>query len=90
MEAFGILRNSHDFDDQEADEHLCCDDSSRGKIETPTVIEFGAGRGYLTQMLADCYGIQKVFLVERRSYKLKVCCVEPDRKMHVSFQSYES
>ncbi|RWR94504.1 tRNA:m4X modification enzyme TRM13 [Cinnamomum micranthum f. kanehirae] len=71
LEAFGIIGNSHDFDDQEADEHLCCDDSSRGKIETPPVIEFGAGRGYLTQMLADCYGIQKVFLVERRSYKLK-------------------
>lgn len=38
----------------------------------PAVVEFGAGRGYLTQMLADCYGIQKVFLVERKSYKLKV------------------
>ncbi|KAJ4844780.1 hypothetical protein Tsubulata_003493 [Turnera subulata] len=37
----------------------------------PAVVEFGAGRGYLTQMLADCYGIEKVFLVERKSYKLK-------------------
>ncbi|XP_024018181.1 tRNA:m(4)X modification enzyme TRM13 homolog [Morus notabilis] len=37
----------------------------------PAVVEFGAGRGYLTQMLADCYGIQKVYLVERKSYKLK-------------------
>lgn len=37
-----------------------------------TVVEFGAGRGYLTQMLADCYGIKKVLLVERKSYKLKV------------------
>ncbi|CAB4271841.1 unnamed protein product [Prunus armeniaca] len=37
----------------------------------PAVVEFGAGRGYLTQMLADCYGIKKVFLVERKSYKLK-------------------
>lgn len=36
------------------------------------VVEFGAGRGYLTQMLADCYDIKKVLLVERRSYKLKV------------------
>ncbi|CAA6662161.1 unnamed protein product [Spirodela intermedia] len=35
------------------------------------VVEFGAGRGYLTQMLADCYGIRGVYLVERRSYKLK-------------------
>ncbi|KAK9723693.1 hypothetical protein RND81_05G018400 [Saponaria officinalis] len=36
-----------------------------------TVVEFGAGRGYLTQILADCYGISRVFLVERKSYKLK-------------------
>ncbi|CAH2072077.1 unnamed protein product [Thlaspi arvense] len=35
------------------------------------VVEFGAGRGYLTQMLADCYGVKKVYLVERKSYKLK-------------------
>ncbi|CAK7348513.1 unnamed protein product [Dovyalis caffra] len=35
------------------------------------VVEFGAGRGYLTQMLADCYGIDRVFLVERKAYKLK-------------------
>ncbi|XP_047313247.1 tRNA:m(4)X modification enzyme TRM13 homolog [Impatiens glandulifera] len=39
--------------------------------EEPAVVEFGAGRGYLTQMLADCYGIKKVYLVERKSYKLK-------------------
>lgn len=45
----------------------CVDD------DIPAVVEFGAGRGYLTQMLADCYGIKKVFLVERKSYKLKVC-----------------
>jgi tRNA:m4X modification enzyme len=36
------------------------------------VVEFGAGRGYLTQVLVDCYGIRNVFLIERRSYKLKV------------------
>lgn len=35
------------------------------------VVEFGAGRGYLTQVLADCYGFNKVLLVERKSYKLK-------------------
>ncbi|KAF5734211.1 tRNA:m(4)X modification enzyme TRM13 isoform X2 [Tripterygium wilfordii] len=37
----------------------------------PTVIEFGVGRGYLTQMLGDFYGITKVFLVERKLYQLK-------------------
>ncbi|CAM8882885.1 unnamed protein product [Rhodiola kirilowii] len=42
-----------------------------GCVEAPAIVEFGAGRGYLTQMLADCYGIKKVFLVERKAYKLK-------------------
>ncbi|GJS31307.1 tRNA:m(4)X modification enzyme TRM13 isoform X2 [Tanacetum coccineum] len=45
--------------------------SSADSSDSPAVVEFGAGRGYLTQMLADCYGVSKVFLVERRSYKLK-------------------
>lgn len=40
----------------------------------PAVIEFGAGRGYLTQMLADCYGTKRVYLIERKAYKLKVSC----------------
>lgn len=42
------------------------------QLHSPAVVEFGAGRGYLTQMLADCYGVSKVFLIERKSYKLKV------------------
>ncbi|BBG98557.1 tolB protein-related protein [Prunus dulcis] len=34
----------------------------------PAVVEFGAGRGYLTQMLADCYGIKRCFwLKENRT-----------------------
>ncbi|KAL4572192.1 hypothetical protein LXL04_018961 [Taraxacum kok-saghyz] len=45
--------------------------SSVGEGEQLAVVEFGAGRGYLTQMLADCYGVSKVFLIERKSYKLK-------------------
>lgn len=47
----------------------CCEKDD----DVPAVVEFGAGRGYLTQMLADCYGVKKVYLVERKSYKLKVC-----------------
>ncbi|KAL3531561.1 hypothetical protein ACH5RR_010883 [Cinchona calisaya] len=43
----------------------------KSALDVPAVVEFGAGRGYLTQMLADCYGIKKVLLVERKSYKLK-------------------
>ncbi|XP_071718668.1 tRNA:m(4)X modification enzyme TRM13 [Rutidosis leptorrhynchoides] len=45
--------------------------SSADSSNTPAVVEFGAGRGYLTQSLADCYGVSKVFLIERKSYKLK-------------------
>lgn len=51
-------------------EQLHCSISS-DSINSPAVVEFGAGRGYLTQMLADCYGVSKVFLIERKSYKLK-------------------
>lgn len=63
LEEFGVLKNSVglNHDDDEA---------------APAVVEFGAGRGYLTQMLADCYGTKRVFLVERKSYKLKVSRVE--------------
>uniref|UniRef100_A0A1J3CPH1 tRNA:m(4)X modification enzyme TRM13 n=1 Tax=Noccaea caerulescens TaxID=107243 RepID=A0A1J3CPH1_NOCCA len=52
----------------------CCeiDPEEKGDDKNvPAVVEFGAGRGYLTQMLADCYGVKKVYLVERKSYKLK-------------------
>ncbi|XP_073294835.1 tRNA:m(4)X modification enzyme TRM13 [Primulina huaijiensis] len=70
LEEFGALKQSH----------LSCNstngqcDSSKGfenHNDIPAVVEFGAGRGYLTQMLSDCYGIKKVVLVERKSYKLK-------------------
>uniref|UniRef100_A0A1J3HQV0 tRNA:m(4)X modification enzyme TRM13 n=1 Tax=Noccaea caerulescens TaxID=107243 RepID=A0A1J3HQV0_NOCCA len=52
----------------------CCEIDPEEKDDdknVPAVVEFGAGRGYLTQMLADCYGVKKVYLVERKSYKLK-------------------
>ena len=67
LEEFGILcRSSVGSERGERDE------SFGDGNNVPAVVEFGAGRGYLTQMLADCYGIEKVFLVERKSYKLKV------------------
>ncbi|GAB2262776.1 hypothetical protein Droror1_Dr00003773 [Drosera rotundifolia] len=67
LEDIGVLKSS-----SEARELSYASESSReNKSDAAAVIEFGAGRGYLTQMLADCYGIQKVFLVERKSYKLK-------------------
>ncbi|KAK3145587.1 hypothetical protein QOZ80_3BG0254800 [Eleusine coracana subsp. coracana] len=61
METFGLLRQGNA-------EMIDGDDASLG---AQAVVEFGAGRGYLTQVLVDCYGIRHVFLIERRSYKLK-------------------
>uniref|UniRef100_A0A803MGE2 tRNA:m(4)X modification enzyme TRM13 n=1 Tax=Chenopodium quinoa TaxID=63459 RepID=A0A803MGE2_CHEQI len=57
-----ILGNLEDFG--VLSEKYCQSDLS-------AVVEFGAGGGYLTQILADFYGINKVFLVERKAYKLK-------------------
>lgn len=68
LEEFGVLKS-------------CGDDAVSGPVkleasgddnDVPAVVEFGAGRGYLTQVLADCYRIKKILLVERKSYKLKV------------------
>ncbi|MED6137749.1 hypothetical protein PIB30_067922 [Stylosanthes scabra] len=65
LENFGILKSSFNRKVSE------CEEPDKQESSVPAVVEFGAGRGYLTQMLADCYGIKSVFLVERRSYKLK-------------------
>ncbi|KAI7751537.1 hypothetical protein M8C21_013396 [Ambrosia artemisiifolia] len=65
LEKIGALKSSS------IGEQVHCDTLSADSTEPPAVVEFGAGRGYLTQMLADCYGVSKVFLVERKSYKLK-------------------
>ncbi|KAF7804962.1 tRNA:m(4)X modification enzyme TRM13-like protein isoform X1 [Senna tora] len=66
LELFGVLKSSLGREPSECEEEPDQEDDG-----VPAVIEFGAGRGYLTQMLADCYGIKRVFLVERKSYKLK-------------------
>ncbi|XP_065859839.1 tRNA:m(4)X modification enzyme TRM13 [Euphorbia lathyris] len=63
LEDFGVLKGSLGKEQ--------CDDNRLYGDNAPAVVEFGAGRAYLTQMLADCYGIERVFLVERKSYKLK-------------------
>ncbi|XP_030454974.2 uncharacterized protein LOC115676241 [Syzygium oleosum] len=68
MEEHGVLKR-FDMREKSDNEGQCVDDENKNDV--PAVVEFGAGRGYLTQMLADCYGIKRVFLVERKSYKLK-------------------
>lgn len=67
LEEFGVLKN--DVGREQCGSEGAFEGEKNG---IPAVVEFGAGRGYLTQMLADCYGIERVFLVERKSYKLKV------------------
>lgn len=72
LEEFGVLKKSRSNKNLGEKKHYDSDGSSENDDSVPAVVEFGAGRGYLAQMLADCYGIKKVFLVERKSYKLKV------------------
>ncbi|KAI3833293.1 hypothetical protein MKW98_006392 [Papaver atlanticum] len=62
LEEFGVLENPTELDSAVSSEYA---------NKRPAVVEFGAGRGYLTQTLADCYGIKKILLVERNSYRLK-------------------
>ncbi|KAL2486676.1 methyltransferase [Abeliophyllum distichum] len=70
LEEFGVLKKSC-ASSNVASKHCDSNGESENYNDVPAVVEFGAGRGYLTQMLADCYGIKKVLLVERKSYKLK-------------------
>uniref|UniRef100_A0A2N9HKX1 tRNA:m(4)X modification enzyme TRM13 n=1 Tax=Fagus sylvatica TaxID=28930 RepID=A0A2N9HKX1_FAGSY len=67
LEEIEVLKNA--IGREQCDSEEAYEDEKNG---VPAVVEFGAGRGYLTQMLADCYGIKRVFLVERKSYKLKI------------------
>ncbi|KAL2239096.1 UNVERIFIED_CONTAM: tRNA:m(4)X modification enzyme TRM13 [Sesamum indicum] len=70
LEEFGVLRKASLISNATTEQ---CDSNRESEMDADVsaVVEFGAGRGYLTQMLADCYGIKKVLLVERKSYKLK-------------------
>lgn len=77
LEEFGILKSSIGSETSDRDESFGDDNV------VPAVVEFGAGRGYLTQMLADCYGIEKVFLVERKSYKLKVSWIKHKKNAYL-------
>ena len=73
LENFGVLKETCLISGEINEEKDCKKEFERERdSDVPAVVEFGAGRGYLTQVLADCYGIKKVLLVERKSYKLKV------------------
>ena len=36
-----------------------------------TIVEFGAGKGYLSSMMCDCSPVQRVVLVDNKSFRLK-------------------
>ncbi|KAL2631598.1 hypothetical protein R1flu_016284 [Riccia fluitans] len=60
LDAFGLLQgNQNGFMKSEENE------------EMRVYVEFGAGRGYLSQMLCDSYRVSSVVLVERKAYKYK-------------------
>jgi tRNA:m4X modification enzyme len=67
LESFGLLntKNGETADDRNAS-------ANTGNKSNFAVVELGAGRGYLSHMLCDCYNVQNVVMVERRSYKFKV------------------
>lgn len=71
LEKFGVLESSS-LSSNATGDHCGPKKEADGDTGASAVVEFGAGRGYLTQVLADCYGIRKVLLVERQSYKYKV------------------
>ncbi|BBN11105.1 hypothetical protein Mp_5g09090 [Marchantia polymorpha subsp. ruderalis] len=67
FEAFGLLKRDGAGDANDDS------DSSKagGDCESRAFVEFGAGRGYLSHMLCDSYGVSSVVLVERKAYKYK-------------------
>lgn len=75
MEEFGILRKTDESVVGSNCQQKIEINGNEGQDDGTAVVEFGAGRGYLTHMLADCYEMKKIFLVERRSYKLKVSII---------------
>ncbi len=67
LESFGLLstKNGENADDRNGS-------ANTGNKSNFAVVELGAGRGYLSHMLCDCYNVQNVVMIERRSYKFKV------------------
>ena len=41
--------------------------------EPPLVIEFGAGKAYLSSMISDCTDAKSFVLVDNQAFKMKVC-----------------
>nr|CAD1821890.1 unnamed protein product [Ananas comosus var. bracteatus] len=62
MEAFGLIGKKIEVVRENGNENSEGSDLLNGEEGVvPAVVEFGAGRGYLAQMLADCYGVKKLF-----------------------------
>lgn len=67
LEAYGLLEDTH-----VGKVAALASAPNHEKKQQRAIVELGAGRGYLSQMLCDCYSVHKVLMVERRSYKFKV------------------
>ena len=80
MEAFGLLKNLNE--EELGSKGSCPSESISGGhgAKQRAVVELGAGRGYLSHMLCDCYTVHKVVMVERRAYKFKVLIISEHLK----------
>ena len=54
MEAFGLLESLNK-------------EGLPSTLKQRAIVKLGAGRGYLSHMLCDCYAVHKVVMVERRA-----------------------
>lgn len=66
MEAFGLLENVNE--EELARRTSTPAETTSAVKQQRAIVELGAGRGYLSHMLCDCYTVHKVVMVERRAY----------------------
>ncbi|KAG0564589.1 hypothetical protein KC19_8G123200 [Ceratodon purpureus] len=79
MEAFGLLEKLNEEEFANSGSTPTENTSASHAAKQNAIVELGAGRGYLSHMLCDCYTVHKVVMVERRAYKFKA-----DRTMRQS------
>ena len=58
--------------------------AAQGSVAASTFVEFGAGKGYLTALLAECTGARKLVMMDHGAFGLKA-----DRHASKSPHSHE-
>jgi hypothetical protein len=76
MEAFGLLEKLKEEEFANRGSAPSETTSASHAAKQRAIVELGAGRGYLSHMLCDCYSVHKVVMIERRAYKFKVLRLE--------------